>query len=216
MLALAALGADEGRDALRSIALWAVEHGRRPGVLDLCCEDASGADTPPAKSVCSIPRASIPDGVGQFRAQRPDARAAVVEHLRRHESASDLLIVRIPPRHRIALMQAAFLTGGLVLPIDGSDEVFYEASNVLREVSEYFDGVAVWPYPCAREGLERFRAMARDFLALDVQPLDVEDPNAVAILGLLSPAPEEGFVAALLEPAGLPIAGLVRLDDLLL
>jgi hypothetical protein len=214
MLVLAALGADGGRGAVRSIASWAIDQGRRPGVLDLCCEDFSEADTPPTKGACTVPRASIPEGVEKFRAEPPEARAAVMEQLRRYESASDLLIVRIPPRHRIALMQAAFLTGGLVLPIDGSDEALCEAQILSRQVSECFDGVAVWPFLCAREELDRFRAMARDFQALDVQPLDVEDPAAVAILGLLSPPPEEGFLAALLALPGSPAAELVRLDDL--
>jgi hypothetical protein len=198
MLALAALGDDEGRGALRSITLWAIAQGRHPAVLDLCGEEAAGTGTAPAQGGHDIPLASIPGGVEQLRARSDGARTAVLEQLRRQEAAADLLIVRIPPGHRFTLMQAAFITGGLVVPLDGSDEALHEAWNALREIRECFEGVAVWPYPSTRDGLDRFRGMARGFLDLDVQPLDVEDPEAVAILDRLSPPPEEGFVAALL------------------
>jgi hypothetical protein len=139
MLVIAALGADEGRAALIAAARWGLGSGRRPAALDLGCgsvapeggarEGGGGAIEPDAPR---LPLACVPCGLERLGLERAEIVAELLERLRRHEWACDLLLVRIPPRSRVLLMQAAFLAGGLVLPLDDSDTVLREAFSLSR------------------------------------------------------------------------------------
>jgi hypothetical protein len=226
MQVIAALGPDEGRAALRAVARWGVRHGRRPAALDLGCGARAPGDTrspgpaaprgdtvKPAGS--GVPWASLPCGPERMRAEPPEVIAALLARLRHHETAADLLIVRIPPRPRMTLMRAALLAGGVILPLDDSEEVQQEACRLSREVVENFIDLTLWPVTEHPRALERYLATMRDFLGTEPRPLEMS--TGPAILDNLPGAPEEGFIAALLcldgvsPPSPLLHAGMLRL-----
>lgn len=203
MLVIAALGPDEGRAALREVARWALRNGRHPAALELGCgaPAPAGPTAPDASSSAGapgVPWASVPCGPERIRAEPSEVIAEFLERLRRHETASDLLIVRIPPRSRMILMRAALLAGGIILPLDDSEDVLHEAYRLSREVMENFIDLALWPVTTRPRALERYLAIMRDFLGIRPRPFEMaEDP---AILDDLPGAPEEGFIAAMLSP----------------
>jgi hypothetical protein len=192
MLVLAALGPGQGYNARRTLARQALRLGRRPAAIDIAC------DKPPAESASpaghSIPLASIPCGLERLRGEPAEVVGALLQRLRKHEAAADLLIVRIPPVHRMALMRAAFLAGGLVLPLEDSHALLHGALRLSREVTENFMDLPVWPHTRDAGTLERYQAMMRDFLETEPRPFDA---NAETLDGLNAP-PEEGFLAAIL------------------
>jgi hypothetical protein len=192
MLVLAALGHDAGSEARAALARQAVELGRRPAALDIACEQPPQADR--ARGNLAIPLASIPCGPERLRGEPAEVVGALMQRLRRHEVAADLLIIRIPPACRMALMRAAFLSGGLVVPLENSHEVLHEALRLSREVTENFMDLPVWPHSRDAGTLERYQSMMREFLTTEALPLEVDNET----LEDLNPPPEEGFLEAML------------------
>ena len=192
MLVLAALGHDAGFDARAALARRALDLGRRPAALDIACEQPVQAAG--ACSNLSIPLASIPCGPERLRGEPAEVVGALMQRLRRHEAAADLLLVRIPPACRMALMRAAFLSGGLVVPLEDSHDVLHEALRLSREATENFMDLPVWPHSRDAGTLERYQSMMREFLSTDPLPFAVDNEA----LDDLNPPPEEGFLAALL------------------
>jgi hypothetical protein len=125
-------------------------------------------------------------------------------------------VVRIPVRYRMTVARAAFLGGGLILPIDDSDRTLDEAFRLSREIVESFSGLTLWPFAPARAMLERYLAMARDFLRVEPVPLDRDGLELEPMLGSLPEPPGEGFAAALLTPgvAPPPAPELLQLDSI--
>jgi hypothetical protein len=105
------------------------------------------------------------------------------------------------PTARASLARAVFLSGGLVVPVGGSDKVLHEAFGLVDDLIESFPRMRVWPWDPDSKSVERFRVMARDFLRLEVDPLPEEEPSMLRLLDGLSPAPDSGFLAALITPA---------------
>lgn len=214
MLVIAALGAEEGRAALRAAGRWALSHGRRPAALELGCgslapegDAREGRGDPMDADAPRLPLACVPCGPERLGLEPPEIVAELLERLRRHESASDLLLVRIPPRSRVLLMQAAFLAGGLILPLDGSDAVLHEAFGVSREVVESFVDLALWPFSDRPRALERYLAMMQESLGARPRSLDAELAEGPAFLDRLPGAPEEGFLPVLLTSKQSPPPG---------
>jgi hypothetical protein len=209
MLVIAGLGADEGSSALCAVARWGLRNGRHPATMELGCaasapvEDANGG--PPAPQASRLPLASVPCGPEHLRVQSPEVVAELIGRLQRHESASDLLLLRIPLRHRTVLLRAALLAGGIILPLDDSDAVLYEAFQISREVTEYFVDLAVWPLTDQPRALERFLTMTRDFLGVEPRPFAAAMTEGTVVLDHLPGAPEEGFLAALLALDATPV-----------
>lgn len=219
MLVIAGLGSDEGCDARRFAALWGLQNGRHPAALDIACGDGpferqAGHDSARAAGP-SVPLASIPCGLERLREEPSEGLAALLERLRRHETAADLLIVRISPRHKMALMRAAFLAGGLILPVENTYSVLYEAFQLSREALENFLDLALWPFPRDEAALLRYQSMMRDFLDVEPAPFEHAGESSSAPLDRLSPAPDEGFLVSLVDPeTTAPPAQLMRVGAL--
>ena len=224
MLVIAALGADEGRAALRAAARWGLGNGRRPAALELGCgnlapegEAREGRGDPMEPDAPRLPVACVPGGPERLGLEPPGIVAELLERLRRHESASDLLLVRIPPRSRMLLTQAAFLAGGLILPLDDSDAVLHEAFGLSREVVETFVDLALWPFSDRPRALERYLAMMQESLGVRPRTLDAGLAEGPAFLDKLPGAPAEGFLPVLLTsdhftpPGRLLQTGFLRL-----
>jgi hypothetical protein len=204
MLVIAGLGEDGGDAALRSAGLWATQFGRQPAVVELSWSDPPRSGeregTRGSASGTRIPVARIPCGPERLKEESPEVVAAVVERLRRHESASNLLLVRTPGRYRMTLMRAAFLAGGMVVPLDDSDETLDAAFRISRETLESFLELAVWPFATTPTALDRYLRMMLDFLKVTPTPFDPTRLELAAVLETLSTPPEEGFLTALLAP----------------
>jgi hypothetical protein len=219
MLVVAGLGADGGDAALRSAGLWAAQLGRRPAVVELSWSDPSrgktGTQTHGPVSETRVPVARISCGPERLKEEAPEVVAAVVERLRRHEAASDLLLIRSPARYRMALMRAAFLAGGLVLPLDESDATLDEAFRISREALESFLELPIWPFAAAPTPLDRYLSMAQDFLKVTPTPFDPARLDLGAALEALAAPPEEGFLTALLAPGSpAPPAELIQIGSM--
>jgi hypothetical protein len=219
MIVVAALGSDAGDVARRSIARWALSLGRHPAALDIGCgEDPShpsaAVDLSPVDAP-HIPLVELPSAPERLKDEPAEVLAAVLDRLRRHESAADLLVVRISPRCRMALMRAAFLGGGLVVPVEDSYDVLYEAFQLSRETLENFIDLQVWPLPRDESALRRYQAMMREVLDTETGHLEEPgDPGAALLEGLAAP-PEEGFLVSLIDPeTPNPPAQLLRIGSL--
>jgi hypothetical protein len=193
MLVIAALGPGEGFEARASLARRALEIGRRPAALDIGCVKAGEEGESPGGP--SIPLASIPCGPDRLRGEPAEVVGALMQRLRRHESAADLLLVRIPPAYRMTLMRAAFIAGGLVLPLGDSNRGLHEALRLSREAAENFIGLPVWPHAGEPSTLERYQAMVQEFLEREARPFNADSET----LEKLNQPPDEGFVAAMLS-----------------
>jgi len=219
MLVIAGLGKDGGDAALRSAGLWATQLGRRPAVVELSWSDPQTADerveTRGAASGTRVPVARIPCGPERLKEESPEVVAAVVERLRRHESTSNLLLVRTPGRYRMTLMRAAFLAGGMVVPLDDSDETLDAAFRISREALESFLELAIWPFAAAPTALDRYLKMMLDFLKARPTPFDPARLDFGAALESLSAPPDEGFLTALLAPGSpAPPAELIQIGSM--
>lgn len=219
MLVIAGLGADGGDAALRSAGLWARQLGRRPAVVELSWSESARRDgageTRGPVSETRIPVARISCGPERLKEEAPEVVAAVVDRLRRHEAAADLLLVRTPARFRMALMRAAFLAGGLVVPLDDSDATLDEAFRISREALESFLELPIWPFAAAPAILDRYVSMAQDFLKVTPTPFDPARLDFNAALDVLSVPPEEGFLTALLAPGSpAPPAELIQIGSM--
>jgi len=206
---VAGLGEDGGLAAVKAMAAWAARGGRRPAVLDLGSGEptAQGASPWPGHASTAgrrIPLARIPRELERLRHEPAEVLSAIVERLHRHESDADLLIVRIPAAQRMVLMRAAFLAGGIVIPVDRAEGAPGKAFRLSREVSESFPDLPIWPAPLDRTALDRYLRMMRDFLRMAPQALDMESAEIEPFLQRLAAPPEEGFVAALLTPDTAP------------
>jgi hypothetical protein len=219
MLVIAALGSDAGDDVRRSITRWALRSGRHPAALDIGCADelpepAAPGDVAPVEGP-RIPLANLPSAPERLREEPAEVLAAALEQLRRLECSADLMIVRIAPRFRMALMRAAFLAGGLVVPVQDSYEVLYEAFQISREVLESFLDLTVWPAAADRASLQRYQAMMREVLDTECRPLADEGVESSVLLDSLIAPPEEGFLASLIDPDRLnPPPQLLQLGSL--
>jgi len=204
MLVVAALGSDAGAGVLRQLARWALDAGRHPAVLDIGNSNGLellGSGTEPVPdSRGRVPLANLPSTLENLKDQPAEILAASLERLRRHESLSDLLLVRVPPDYRMALMRAAFLAGGLVVPVEDSPEVLHEALRISRELAESFLDVALWPFPCDAAALERYRTLMFEFLGAETTSPDLEPARAGDVLNRLSAPPREGFLVSLIDP----------------
>jgi hypothetical protein len=204
MVTVAGMGRDEGTAALRSAARWLVEIGRSPAVLDLSCTDEpterEGQDGGLSPIGKRIPLARVPCGLDRLMGEPSEVLARLMEKLRSHETESDLLIVRIPVRYRMAVMRAAFLAGTLVIPIDETDAALDEAFRLSREVLESFLDLSLWPFSGNRAALGRYLGMMRDFLGVEPVPFDTDNLDLRTALEGLRPPPGEGYARALLAP----------------
>jgi hypothetical protein len=219
MLVIAALGSDAGDDARRSITRWALRSGRHPAALDIGCAEQlpdpiAPGDVVPVEGP-HIPLANLPAAPERLREEPAEVLAAALEQLRRLERSADLLIVRIAPRFRMALMRAAFLAGGLVVPVQDSYEVLYEAFQISREVLESFLDLAVWPAAADHASLQRYQAMMREVLDAESLPLAEDAGQSAPLFDRLSAPPEEGFLVSLVDPDTLnPPTQLLQLGSL--
>jgi hypothetical protein len=219
MLVIAGLGTDGGDAALRSAGLWATQLGRRPAVVELSwsapVEPGAREEVREPASGTRVPVARIPCGPERLKEEAPEVVAAVVERMRRHESASDLLLVRTPGRYRMTLMRAAFLAGGMIVPLDDSEATLDEAFRISREALESFLELSIWPFAAAPAALDRYLGMMLDFLKVRPTPFDPARLDFGAALETLSPPPEEGFLTALLAPGSpAPPAELIQIDSM--
>lgn len=220
MLVIAGLGPDEGDEARRTLARRALRAGRRPAALDIGCTAAAGprnAGEPAPPEWSSIPLLSLPSAPERLRNEPAEILASLLERLRRHESSADLLVVRIAPRFRMALMRAAFLAGGLVVPVANSYDLLYEAFQLARQALEAFLDLALWPHSSDPAAVARFRAMVREVLAEEIHPLEDDEKGAAAALDRLASPPEAGFLVSLIDPdTPSPPAELLRAGSLTL
>jgi len=202
MLVIAGLGADEGDEARRALARWALQQGRRPAALDIGCTAAATRAGAEARlpEWSSIPLLSVPSAPQRLRDEPAEVLAALLERLRRHESSADLLLVRVSPRFRMALMRAAFLAGGLIVPVTNSYDTLYEAFQLARQALESFLDLALWPHSSDPAAVSRFRAMVRDVLAKEITPLEDDEAGTRGALGRLAAPPEAGFLVSLIDP----------------
>jgi len=201
MLVIAGLGPDQGDEARRALARWALREGRRPAALDIgCAAVPCVARGPGAPEPASIPLLSLPSAPERLRNEPAEVLASLLERMRRHESSSDLLVVRIAPCYRMALMRAAFLAGGLVVPVTNSYDLLYEAFQLARQALEAFLDLALWPHSPDEAAVARFRAMVREVLAEEIRPLEESADGAAAALARLSAPPEPGFLVSLVDP----------------
>lgn len=204
MIPVAALGSDRGDRALRVIARAALGAGRRPAVLDLACvEPPRAAEPQPGcapETADSVAMAAIPCGPERLRGESPEVVAALLNRVRRHENGTDLLVVRVPPASRMALMQAAFLAGAVVLPLEDSEDVAAEAFRIAREVRDNFLDIKVVPMARSRASMNRYLALTRDFLGDESAGIAADGTGLESLLDRLSPPPGEGFTTALLAP----------------
>jgi hypothetical protein len=195
MVALAAIGPGEGSDAQRALARWAVRQGLHPAAIDLACAEQEAESS---LAVTRCPLASLPYGPERFKEEMPEVVSALLARLRKLEAEADLLIVRIPPSHRMTLMRAAFIAGGLVVPLEDSYDLLHEALRLSKEVMENFLDLPIWPYAEDGAVLERYQAMVREFLDLEPHPFSLVEGESADALEQLSSPPQEGFLAALL------------------
>jgi hypothetical protein len=212
MVTIAAIGPAEGGEARTALARWAMRRDLRPAAVDVACAETE-LPTPAAAPRC--PLASIPCGPERLKEETPEVVAALLARLRKLESEADLVILRIPPRHRMALMRAAFIAGGLVIPLEDSYALLHEALRLSREVTENFLDLPIWPYATNGAVLERYQATMQEFLGSEPRPIDLEKWESAAPLKRLSAPPQEGFLAALLTsdlPA--PSPRLLRIGSL--
>lgn len=204
MLVIAGLGEDRGRAALRAAARWGIRIGKRPAVVELACGESAPhrerRTGPPATDKPRLPFASLPYGPERLRAEAPEVIVELLERLRRHESACDLLLVRIPARRRMVLMRAALLAGGIIVPLDESGNVLHEALHLSREIVESFLDLVLWPFSSRPRELGRYMEMMRDFVGIQPRPFEEAMEEGASALDGLQGAPEEGFLAAILAP----------------
>jgi len=203
MLVVAGLGPDGGDAARKALARWALLRGRHPAALDIGCTDCvePGADDgSPASERSSIPLISLPSSPERLRDEPPEILASLLERLRRHESSADLLVVRIAPRYHMALMRAAFLAGGLVVPVTNSYELLYQAFQLAREALESFLDLTLWPHSSNPVALTRFRAMVREVLTEEIAPFGEDTEGSAGALDRLAAPPEPGFLVSLIDP----------------
>ena len=202
MLVVAGAGPDAGRHALAAIARWGLSAGRRIAIVDFdpappsATTDREAAAATEART--AIPLASIPCGLGALRGEDPATVTAVVERLRRHEAACDLLLVRIPFCERQALTKAAFLARGLVVPLDGGDCAVHAAFRLSRDLAESLPGISLVPFASDGAALDLYSTMVRDFLGVPAELIDTGATGSNEVLDSLAAPPAEGFLAALL------------------
>ena len=101
----------------------------------------------------AVPLATIPCGLDKLREEPPELDG------RRPRPAcaatsldADLLVVRVPAHPRMILMKAAFMAGGLVVPLDGSEQSLWEEFYLCQEVQQSFYGLTLWPWAADRVG----------------------------------------------------------------
>lgn len=203
MLAIAGLGPARGSDALAALARRGVEGGLKVAAVDLdpdAFAEGSGRPRGPAVGV-QVPLASVPCGLEGLRREGPGALSAVTERLRAHEASADLLLVRIPAGDRRALARAAFLSGGLIVPLDGGDAVVHAAFRLARETLESLPGVSLVPFASDPRAIDLFTSMLRDFLGVAAESFDFDAEGAGVddVLGSLAAPPDEGFLPALID-----------------
>jgi hypothetical protein len=221
MLVVAALGADGGAAVARELVRWALDAGRHPAVVDIGNpEEPAALIDPPGVLPAGGPRvalAQLPTPPESLKDQPAEVLAALLERLRRHEAASDLLVVRVDPRFRRALMRAAFLAGGLVLPLAERPDTLHEALRLSRELLGSFLDVALWPVSSEPDAIDRFRALMLEFLGAETSPPELDPALAASFVETIPGPPDEGFLVSLIDPdTPSPPAQLMRLGTLTL
>lgn len=199
MLVIAGTSSGMAADSIRAVVNWALSNSRLPAVLDLEVGAEGGKPEVSAEpDRAGVPLAVVPCGLERLQAERPEIVAPVLERLRRHEVESDLLVVHIPVRYRMVLVRAAFLAGGLVVPLDGTEAGLSRAYGLTREIQQSFHEIRIWPLPVDRAALEKFSSMTRDFLGIEAVPLGERSEKPAGLLEGLPGPPEEGFLTAVL------------------
>jgi hypothetical protein len=203
MLVIAGLGQDEGDEARRELARWALGLGRRPAALDIGCANWAGPrrkEDPGLPEGPRIPLLSLPSAPERWKDEPPEVRASLLERLRRHETAADLLLVRVSPRCHMTLMRAALLAGGMVVPVSNCYELLYQAFQLARQAQESFLDLALWPHSSDPVAVTRFQAMVREVLAEQIEPLEGDSEEGAGALHRLADPPEAGFLVSLVDP----------------
>lgn len=221
MLTVAALGVGQGDVALQSAGQWATVLGKLPSITDFCSRehrvsDCSGDEQTPIGDG-RVSRASLPCAPERIRGLPVEVALAVFEELRRHESASDLLIVRIPVRERRTLMRATLLSGAVVVPLEESEADFHEAVEISREILRSFLEISIWPFSSSPRRMERYLATIHEQCSTRIVPFDPGHLDLATALDDLPDPPKEGFLSGLLapRPTSLP-AELLRIDSVTL
>jgi len=221
MLTVAALGVDQGDAALRSAGQWATVLGRLPSITDFCrrernLPDRSGDERTPTGDG-RVSRASLPCAPERIRGLPVEVALAVFEKLCRHESASELLIVRIPGRDRRTLMRATLLSGAVVVPVEESEVDFQEAVEIAREILRSFLDISIWPFSSNPRSMKRYLATIHQHCSTRIVPFDPGHLDLAAALDDLREPPHEGFLAGLLapQPTSLP-ADILQIDSVTL
>ncbi len=195
MLVVADAGAGEA--ALGWVAEWAGLLGRSPAVVELF----SGwpADRP------SIPANGVRRAVVACEPNRLDREplgnvVAMLDALRRHESRADLLLLRIPLRHRHPILRATLLAGALVVALDATEKAVPAALSLARDALASVADLRLWAFSPSPSALGRFLETAGESgspaLALDPREIDL-----AAALEALPGAPDGGFLTAVVAPA---------------
>lgn len=213
MLAVAALGPGDGIEALRSLARWSIRSGIRTVAVDLAGNSRED-DAPAAAGGLSI--ASLPRGLGALRAERPEVVSAVMDRLVRHEASAQLVLVRVPAAEPAVVSRAAFLAGGIAVPVALGDRALRDAILLVRELKEAYPALAVLPVELEQGAGQRFAEMFRSFVGAEMPALDEASEGIEALLEPLRPPPAEGFLAALAaaDGAAAPSAGLIEMRSL--
>lgn len=218
VVVVAGVGEGGGSSALRWAAQWAVVLGRRPAVVDLFGGEGRGSgEAEDGSTSCgeSVPRARVPCDPDALKQQPTAAILDLLDRLRRHEAASDVLLVRIPATHRCWLMRAALLSGAVVVPVDDSDVGLHEAVDISREAIDNLPDVRLWPFSGSPEALDRYIAMLGEDVRDAPVPFDPGRLDLAAELPSLRIPPESGFVAALLVPGSDVLSpGILQLDSM--
>ena len=182
VIVVAGLGPDRGAGAVVHLARSGAGRDLRVAVVDLAAEPIPATAERP---VASVPVASLPHGIEGLRLEPAETVRAVLERLRRLEAGCDLLVVRIPASAGRVLARAAFLAGGVVLPIGPGDKALHEALWLSRNLLESLPGIALVPYSADEAALTRYSEILRAFDDAGPGSLEVDDlagPEAIVVV----------------------------------
>jgi hypothetical protein len=215
MLVIAGMSPAADRHTLLQLAGWALEAGRVPALIDLAAGERPVLAPEDGGSGTSIQAAVLPSVPERLQSERAEVLAAVLERLRKIELSSDLLLLRIPYSRRMMLMKAAFMAGGMVIPLEHQERTLAEAYRLTRETVRSFDNVEIWPLPLSEPALARYHSMTSDFLGIRPDQIDGARFRSPGLLELLPEPPGEGYTYTLLqERQDPPPADLLRIGTI--
>ncbi len=194
VVVVAGLGHDRGAAAVVHLARSGVGRDLRVAVVDLAAEPIPASGENP---VASVPIASLPHGIEGLRLEPAETVRAVLERLRRLEAGCDLLVVRIPASAGHVLARAAFLAGGVVLPIGQGDKALHEALWLSRNLLDSLPGIALVPYSADEAALGRYAEILRAFDEAGSSSPEADDLEGLDAIAPLAGGTGEGFLASL-------------------